>query len=435
MSSINKVKQDMANGAFDKIFKILYDLETDKASLYRERYLNLIDQYEKTFPQQPKEIELFSAPGRTEIGGNHTDHQHGCVLAASINLDIIAAASVNNENVIRIKSEGFPADEINLDNLEVNIKEYNQASALIRGVAAGFRKLGYNIGGFNAYTSSNVLKGSGLSSSAAFEVLIGNIMNKFFAGSKVTAAEIAKIGQYAENTFFGKPCGLMDQMASSVGGIITIDFKDTENPLIRKNNFNFSKNGYSLCIIDTGADHADLTDEYASIPYEMKLVAEHFDKNYLREVNKEEFISAIPQLRAAAGDRAVLRALHYFEETERAVKESEALEQNNLTEFFRLIKQSGESSYMYLQNVNVCGASKTQPVGLTLGLCGEFLKDKGAFRVHGGGFAGTVQAFVPSNLVAGFKKNIENILGQNTCHILSIRPIGGCCLTEVKTDD
>lgn len=434
MRDIYKIKQDLADGVFEPVFENLYRADGQSSIIYAQRYLNLIERYEKIFPKT-KEISLFSAPGRTEIGGNHTDHQHGCVLAASINLDIIAAASTNNENVIRVQSEGFPPDEVNLDNLEKNPEEYNQAKALIRGVAAGFKKLGYDIKGFNAYTSSNVLKGSGLSSSAAFEVLIGNIINTFFADNKVSAEEIAKIGQYAENNFFGKPCGLMDQMASSVGGIITIDFKDTENPVIKKNNFNFSEKGYSICIIDTGADHADLTDEYASIPYEMKLVAKQFGKDYLREIEKQEFIEKIPDIRPVTGDRAILRALHYFEETERALKEAEALENNNLKEFFNLIRESGESSYMYLQNVNVCGSSKKQPVGLALGLCNEFLKDTGAFRVHGGGFAGTVQAFVPTSMLYEFKEKTENILGKNTCHIISVRQAGGYCLTEETTND
>ena len=304
-------------------------------------------------------------------------------------------------------------------------KEYNQAKSLIKGVIAKFKTLGYEIKGFDAYTSSNVLKGSGLSSSAAFEVLIGNIINGLFANGEVSAVDIAKIGQYAENVYFGKPCGLMDQMACSIGAAVSIDFSDTENPVIRKVDFDFSNTGYALCIIDSGADHVDLTDEYAAIPKEMKAVANYFGEEYLRNVNKSDFYSSIKSLREKVGDRAVLRAIHFFEDNDRAVKEAQALKDGHFDEFLSLVKESGYSSYMYLQNVCVSGSVQNQAVGLVLALCQEFLQGKGAYRVHGGGFAGTVQAFVPVDMLDDFKREIETILGDGYCHVLSIRPIGG----------
>lgn len=388
------------------------------------RFDNIREQYEKEFGDA-ETVVFVSAPGRTEIGGNHTDHQHGCVLAGSVNLDVIAAASPNSENIIRIKSEGYPIDEIMLDELEPDEKEFGRSSALIRGIAAKFNELGFDVKGFNAYTSSNVLKGSGLSSSAAFEVLVGNIINALFCEENVSAVEIAKIGQYAENVYFGKPCGLMDQMASSVGGAVFIDFKNPQNPRIKKIAFDLEKEGYALCIIDTGADHADLTDEYAAIPQEMKTVAEFFGKEFLREVDKNAFLNNLPELRKIAGDRAVLRAYHFFKENERAFKEAIALEEKDFGKFLELVKESGRSSYMNLQNVNVTGSVKDQAVGVVLALCEGLLNGKGAYRVHGGGFAGTVQAFVPLEQLEDFKQNMEKFVGSGNCHVLSIRANGG----------
>lgn len=418
MQSLERFEVELTNGKYDGYFNSLFHSNS------RDRFLDLIKKYKEIFSANG-DVILVSAPGRTEIGGNHTDHQHGCVFAGSVNLDVIAVATLNNENVIRIKSEGYPMDEISLENLEPDEKEYGCSSAIIRGMAARFRQLGYDIKGFNAYTSSNVLKGSGLSSSAAFEVLVGNILNGLFAKEKVSAVEIAKIGQFAENVYFGKPCGLMDQMASSVGGAVFIDFKNPDEPLIKKIDFDLEKEGYALCIIDTGADHADLTDEYASIPKEMKAVAEYFKKDVLRDVQKNEFLAEIPKLRKLYGDRALLRAYHFLNENERAQKEAEALEKNNFEEFLELVKHSGYSSYMYLQNVNVTGSIAEQAVGVVLSLCEEFLDGKGAYRVHGGGFAGTVQAFVPLDMLDDFRENIEKIVGSGNCHVLSIRPIGG----------
>lgn len=422
MRNTKQLKNALTDGSFEPVFKKLYF--TENTNFYIKRFSDLINNYERTFGST-EEIGLFSAPGRTEIGGNHTDHQHGCVLAAAVNLDVIAAVSFNGEDVIRVQSEGYPIDEIDLKQLQPDKKEFNHASALIRGIAAKFKELGYEIKGFNAFTTSNVLKGSGLSSSAAFEVLIANIINSIFCNGEIDPVEIAKIGQYAENVYFGKPCGLMDQMASSVGGIISIDFKNPEKPSINKIDFDFHKAGYALCIIDSGADHADLTFEYAAIPQEMKSVANYFGKDFLRDVEKSEFLKDLANIRKAVGDRPILRALHFFNENERAIDEANALQNGDIYKFFKLVNESGRSSYMYLQNVNVTGSVKEQAVGVILALCDEFLKGKGAYRVHGGGFAGTVQAFVPLEILESFRHNIENATGKESCHVLSIRSVGG----------
>ena len=422
MKLAEQLKKDLSNGLYDSVLEKIY-CEKDPKPI-QARYIDLINGFSANFGYD-RELSLFSAPGRTEIGGNHTDHQRGCVLAASVNLDVIAAVSLNNENLIRVQSEGYPLDIINLDELTPQMSEYNQAKALIRGVVAKFKEMGYEIKGFDAYTTSNVLKGSGLSSSASFEVLIGNILNGLFANNSVSDVEIAKIGQYAENVYFGKPCGLMDQMASSVGAVVSIDFKDLENPIIKKVDFNFSKSGYALCIINSGADHADLTDEYAAIPYEMKKVAQVFGKEVLREVDETLFMENIAKVRKKCGDRAILRAMHFYADNNRAILEAEALKKGDFKRFLEVVTESGRSSYMYLQNVSVCGSSTHQAVGLVLALCDKFLKHKGAYRVHGGGFAGTVQAFVPLNMVEEFKARIEKAIGEGSCHILSIRPFGG----------
>lgn len=422
MKSLEQLKKDLSNGLYDGVLAKIYSKKDTSED--RERYKDLLNGFSANFGAE-REVSLFSAPGRTEIGGNHTDHQHGCVLAASVNLDVIAAVALNNENLIRLQSEGYPLDVINLDELSPEMSEYNQAKALIRGVVARFKELGYDIKGFDAYTTSNVLKGSGLSSSAAFEVLIGNILNGLFANNSVSDVEIAKIGQYAENVYFGKPCGLMDQMASSVGAVVSIDFENTENPLIEKVDFDFSKSGYALCIIDSGADHADLTDEYAAIPYEMKKVAKVFEKEVLCEVDEALFMENLAKVREKCGDRAVLRAMHFYADNRRAILEAEALKKGDFERFLELVKESGRSSYMYLQNVSVAGATNNQAVAVVLALCDKILQNKGAYRVHGGGFAGTIQAFVPLNMVNEFKMRIEKAIGEGCCHILSIRPVGG----------
>ena len=371
----------------------------------------------------------FSAPGRTEIGGNHTDHQRGQVLAAAVNLDTLAAVRPNGTNTIRIQSQGYPLSTVDISRLTPQPDEINTTPALIRGVAARFHQLGCMVGGFDAYVESTVLPGSGLSSSAAFEVLVGTIINHLFFDGKVSQPEIAMIGQYAENIFFGKPCGLMDQTASAVGGLVTIDFLDKENPRIRSVNFDFSACGHALCIIDTRASHADLTDEYAAITRELKEICSYFGKEVLTQVPQEDFMAELPALRERCGDRAVMRAMHFYRENARVPLQVAALEQGNFPEFLRLVKESGYSSYMYLQNVIPAGYKKQQDVAVSLALCEQYLNGKGAFRVHGGGFAGTVQAFVPFELLEDFRKGIDGVLGEGACHVLSIRPQGGVELT------
>ena len=367
----------------------------------------------------------FSAPGRTEIGGNHTDHQRGRVLAAAVNLDTQAAVRLNGTDVIRIQSQGYPMCEVDLKVLVPQESEINGTASLIRGVAARFVELGCEVKGFDAYCESTVLPGSGLSSSAAYEVLIGTILNHLFFDGRISAPEIAMIGQYAENVFFGKPCGLMDQTASSVGGLVTIDFFEKENPNIRSVNFDFSACGHALCIIDSRASHADLTDEYAAIPGELKAICAHFGKDVLTQIDQADFYAAIPALREKCGDRAVMRAIHFYHENDRVPQQVAALEEGNFDKFLALVKESGFSSYMYLQNVIPAGRIEHQEMAIALGRCQQNLNGRGAYRVHGGGFAGTVQAFVPFDLLDSFRAGIDAVLGEGACHVLSIRPQGG----------
>ena len=368
---------------------------------------------------------VFSAPGRTEICGNHTDHQHGCVLAAAVDLETVATVQVNESNLIEIQSEGYPLVTVDLNDLTVQEEEKNSTAALIRGVASAFAQRGAKLSGFRAEVRSTVLPGSGLSSSAAFEVLIGTILNELFFEKKLTAIEIAQIGQYAENVYFGKPCGLMDQMASSVGGMVYIDFEDPENPKVQKIDVDLATFGYGLCIIDTGADHADLTDEYAAIPGELAELCQCFGKKYLREILKAAFVQKISEIRGKVTDRAILRAFHIYRENDRVRQLVEALRWDDIEAFLDLIKESGRSSWMYLQNITPAGAVQHQEVAVALALCETYLKGQGAFPVHGGGFAGTVQAFVPLDMLDSFKASIEEVLGENSCHVLNIRQQGG----------
>ncbi len=424
------VKKALAGGEYSRKLAYIYACAEDETQKYADRYLEVIGEFEKVFGAHD-DIELFSAPGRTEIGGNHTDHQHGCVLAASVNLDVIAAAAPNGTNQVRIQSRNYKMDVIDLDDLEIHPEQFDKAIALIRGLLRCFRDMGYEIKGFDAYTISNVLKGSGMSSSAAFEVLVGTVINGLFCNNEVDAVQIAKMSQYAENVYFDKPSGLMDQMASSVGSIVEIDFKSTEEPIVKKVDFDFKTSGYALCIIDSGADHADLTNEYASVPEEMKSVAAFFGKEYLREVDRDEFMANIPAIRKAVGnDRAVLRAYHFFRDNEIAQKEAEAVKSGDFEGFLKLIRRSGQSSFMYLQNVYAASMPNRQAVSLTLALCDEILGERGAYRVHGGGFAGTVQAFVPYDMLDDFKSRIDAVLGKGRCMVLSIRPVGGVQITK-----
>ena len=423
MADSKILKEKLASGDYDARLKAVY-LSDKAVADQKERLAVIIDEYVKLFGDN-ENIELFSAPGRTEVGGNHTDHNHGKVLAASVDLDTVSAAAKRDDSVIVEKSFNFDALEVDISDLNIHTEEFGKSSGLIRGMCAGFVEYGYKIGGFNAASMSRVLSGSGLSSSAAYEVLIGTILNHLYNDGKVSAVDIAKIAQFAENKYFGKPCGLMDQMASSVGSFITIDFKDPSEPIIKKVNFDFASCGHALCIIDTGGDHADLTDDYAAVRGEMEQAAEVFGKNVLRDVDETEFMRNISLVREKVNDRAVLRAMHFYAENKRAEAEVKALESGDFNAFKELVTESGRSSYMYNQNVFTTKDVAHQGVSLALAMCEYLLKGKGAWRVHGGGFAGTVQAFVPVDMLDDFCEKIEEVFSKGSCHVLSIRPFGG----------
>ena len=410
------------NGQLDARLADIYGEEN--AAAQKERYLDAISEFYEIYGEI--EAELFSVPGRSEISGNHTDHNHGEVLAGSINLDIIAVAAKTDDGVIKIKSKGFPEDVIDTNSYTSPIeKDYFTSGALIAGMAKAFTDNGYTKGGYVAYTTSNVFKGSGLSSSAAFEVMVGNILNYFYNDGKVDNVEIAKMAQFSENVFFGKPCGLMDQMACAVGGFVHIDFHDPKSPVINKINFDLSGAGYSLCIINTGGNHADLNEDYASVPAEMKSVAKYYGKSVLAEMDRETLMSDIENLRKAVGDRAILRAAHFFNENDRVEVQAEALKCNDLTRFLQYVLKSGQSSYMYLQNVFTTKNVSEQGLSLALCITDMTLSGTGAaWRVHGGGFAGTIQVFVPHSYVELYKTNIEKAFGKGACHVLRIRPYG-----------
>ncbi len=390
----------------------------------KERYEKAEKAFEELFGNAENAM-IFSASGRTEVGGNHTDHNRGKVLAAAVSLDVIAFVIPTDDGIITVKSEGFPQDIVDTSDLSVKESDKNTSAALIRGVADGLKKDGFKIGGFKAYTTSNVLKGSGISSSAAFEVLIGTILSHIYNGGNVSAVKIAQIAQYAENVHFGKPSGLMDQMASSVGGFIEIDFRDTENPVIDSISYDFAGSEHSLCIVDTKGNHADLTPEYAAIPAEMKSVAKFFGKNELRDISKEMLWENIAEVRNACGDRAVSRAFHFFDENDRADREAEALRKGDLEGFLKVVSESGNSSFKYLQNIFAVTAPREQGVVLGLYTAENILKGRGACRVHGGGFAGTIQAFVPNDLLNEFIEKMEHLFGKGSCYDLYIRPVGG----------
>ena len=418
--NITEVKANIKNGAYDNSFSMLYG----DVSAARARYLKACESFEGIFSEK-EGIRLFSAPGRTEVGGNHTDHQHGCVLAGGVNLDVIAVTAPNNDGKVRIKSEGYDMDDIDITELEKNTAEHGRASALIRGVLSRFKELGADISGFNAYTTSNVLKGSGLSSSAAFEVLVGNIINGMFFNNKADEITIAKIGQYAEREYFGKPCGLLDQMASSLGGFTYADFFNPADPITEKINLDIHSFGYTLCVVDTGGNHANLTQDYADITIECKEISNKLGVDFLRDADQNRFYNSIAELRRACGDRAVLRAFHFFNENDRVEKQKAALKAGDFEGFLKLVNESGESSYDYLQNLYSNSAVSEQGLPLAIALTKKFLNGKGACRVHGGGFAGTIQCYIPSELLADYKKTIEAVFGENSCCVLNIRPVGG----------
>ena len=404
-------------------FKDIYI--TDEASaLQPERYANAVSEFNKVF-EGIEPTAVFSAPGRTEIGGNHTDHQHGEVLAASINKDAIAIVAPRNDNNVNVLAEGFGMTNIDLNDLSLREDEMGSTPALIRGVLAGLKDRGFKLGGFDAYITSDVLIGAGLSSSAAFETLIGTIVSGLYNNMSVDPVVIAQIGQFAENKYFGKPCGLMDQMACSVGNLVHIDFEDPSDPVVDKVDFDFSKTDYVLCITDTKGSHADLTDEYAAVPIEMKKIAEALGHDVLRPISFEDIIENIEMLRDNAGDRAVLRAIHFVNETLRAGNEAEALKSGDIKEFLKLVKQSGDSSFKYLQNVYANSNVTVQNVSLALAISDTVLNDDEVSRVHGGGFAGTIQAFVKKGNAKRYKKYMDNVFGEGSCEILAIRKYGG----------
>lgn len=413
--------EELKNNKYDELLKDIY-VDENLVEYQCSRYVKAIDKYISLYGET--DVEIYSAPGRSEVGGNHTDHQHGCVLAAAINLDAIAVVG-KNDNIIKVLSDDFDIAPIDLNNLEINKEEVGTSESLIRGVCARLKELGYQIGGFNAYITSDVLIGAGLSSSAAFETIIGTIISGLYNNMSIDPVIIAQVGQYAENVYFGKPCGLMDQCASSVGSLINIDFKDVSKPVVNKVDVDFSKFGHSLCIVDTKGSHADLTDEYAAIPMEMKKVANYFGKEFLREVDEQEFFNNIAGVRASCQDRPVLRAIHLFEENKRVEQEVNALNNGDFECFKKVVKASGDSSYKFLQNVYANCDVQNQSVSIGLAMSETIIGENGVCRVHGGGFAGTIQAFVKDEFVATYKDKIEKVFGEGSCHVLKVRKYGG----------
>lgn len=426
MKTVQQLLEAFENKQYDQRLTQLYGDES-RLEQERSRYIQALQTYRTLYGNE--EVRIFSAAGRSEVSGNHTDHQHGRVLAASINLDTIAIVSKTSDQIIQVVSDDFQIDPIQVD--DTTFKEIKEDSAsLIRGVVEGFKKEGWNVGGFHAYMTSEVIVGAGLSSSASFEVLIGTILSYEYNEGKVGMVDIAKIAQYAENVYFGKPCGLMDQCACAVGGLITIDFNDPKDPIVKAIDLNFDDFDLSLCIVDTKGSHADLTHEYAAIPEEMKKVARYFGKEVLRDVDAQQFYSSLPQVREQAGDRALLRAIHFFNENDRVVQIVEALEKKDKEKFEEGIRDSGNSSYKYLQNVFAASDPQNQAVSLALALSEQILKGHGVSRVHGGGFAGTIQAFVDNDFVQTYKEKIEHVFGKDSCHVLRIRPEGGTLVLD-----
>lgn len=421
--NVNELIAAINDGTYDENLKAVY--VTDEAvQSQKPRYVETLNDFGELFGYD-REVNIMSAPGRTEVCGNHTDHNNGKVLAASINLDAIAVVSKNDDNIIRVKSKGHKMNVVDLGDLVPNEANFGSSTTLVQGVAATIKNLGYTVAGFDACTASDVMGGSGLSSSAAFEVLLGSVLSYMFNDGKISPVEIAKVAQYSENVFFGKPCGLLDQMASSVGTFVTIDFKSVKDPVIKKIDFDFSKSGHSLCIVDTHGNHSDLTDDYAAVRTEMESVAQALGKNVLREVSYEEFFASLPELTGRVNDRAILRAIHFFNENKRVEKAVECLENNDFEGFKQVIIDSGRSSFMLNQNVYTPKNPTEQKLSLALAISKELLDGKGAWRVHGGGFAGTIQAFVPNNMLDTYKKTIEGVFGEGSCHVLIIRPVGG----------
>ena len=425
--NIQSVLSNLNKGVYKETFSRLYG-SPEKAQEYQtKRYIKAVESFSEIFPTR-NDINLYSAPGRTEIGGNHTDHQQGSVLAGAVNLDAIAIVSFHNDGCIRLKSEGFEQITIDLSDTGVHRGELG-TSAIVRGIAARFKEKGFEIGGFDAYCTSDVICGGGISSSAAFEMLICTMIDEHYNKEKSSALEMARIGWFAETTYFGKKCGLLDQTVSAFGGLVGIDFSDVANPIIEKIDYDFSQSGYTLCITDTKSSHEDLTDDYVAIREEMEAIAGFFRERVLSRVDEDKFYESIPKLREAITDRAVMRAAHFFDETRRAKEEASALKNGYFEKFLELVNESGESSASLLQNLYSTKHPTKQDLPLAIMISKRVLKGRGAVRVHGGGFAGTIQAFVPNDLVDEYVREVEKIFGENTCHRLTVRSVGG---TEVK---
>lgn len=422
MSNTTKVIEMLQSGCMDKKLLDIY-VDEDRIDYQRVRYISAIKEYENLFGIS--EISIYSAPGRSEIGGNHTDHQKGKVLVAAVNVDAIAVVHKTDNSLVQVVSDGYDKIVISLEDLNVKKEEEGTTGALIKGVLFNVKERGYNIGGFNAYITSDVLIGAGLSSSAAFETVIGTILSGMYNNMQISPVEIAEIGQFAENIYFGKPCGLMDQMASSVGNLVYIDFREDKNPMLQKVECDFGAFGYSICITDTKSSHADCTPEYAAVPLEMKAVAAVFGKEVLREVSKDDIFKNIGKIRDVAGDRAALRAIHFVMENERVEKETKALIEGDFAEFLKNVKVSGDSSFKYLQNVYINKDVEHQNVSVALALSDVVLGENGVSRVHGGGFAGTIQAFVKNEVVSAYQEFMNNEFGEGACNIYRIRKYGG----------
>ncbi|HET6557728.1 MAG TPA: galactokinase family protein [Prolixibacteraceae bacterium] len=423
MTQINSLIAKIAEGN-NPLFQELYGVNSSVLKEQADRYTGLMNEFNSTFSNN--DVELFSSPGRTEIGGNHTDHNYGRVLAGAVNLDNIAVAAKNGTNVIRIKSVGYPEFQVDLSQLAIDESQFYTSSSLVKGICARMKELGYEIGGFDACIEGRVPKGSGLSSSASFEVLIGAIVNHLFNAGRMSGVENAIIGQWSENNYFGKPCGLMDQTACSVGGLITIDFKDPSKPIVKEVDFDFVSTGYALVITDVGGGHDDAASqaEYASLPTEMKAVAAVLGAKVLREVTLEQIVEQIPEIREKTGDRAILRAFHFQGDNQRVVNQVTALENKDFQSFLKMVVESGYSSYMYNQNIFDVVHKDEQVVSLALALSEMILKGRGAWRVHGGGFGGTIQAFVPQDLLDKYVSTLEHVYGPGSCHKLFIRAKG-----------
>ena len=416
-----ELKRQFEANVYDDLIQDLYE-DAALVDVQNKRYASALEKFVKLYGDQ--EVEIYSAPGRTEVGGNHTDHQHGCVLAASINLDVIAVVA-KQKDVVKMVSDGFDINEIDVNDLEKKAEEVGTSEAMIRGVLAKLESEGHKVGGFCAYATSEVPLGAGLSSSASFQVLVGTIINGLYNDMKIDMVDIAKASQYAENVYFGKPCGLMDQCACAVGGLISIDFNDPKRPIVEKVDVDFSQFDHSLCIVDTNGSHEDLTDDYAAVLNEMKSVAQCFGKEVLREVGPAVFLTKLPEIREKVGDRAVLRAFHFFQENERVRMLVDSLKQQKFNEFKNNVRSSGNSSFKYLQNSYSISDVNNQSISVALAMSDLYLGTHGVSRVHGGGFAGTIQAFVEDQYVSYYKEKMEAIFGEDNCHVLKIRKSGG----------